>query len=162
MYQNDLKFRKDNKINTILQDFDFVEKDKALELYPRGYVGVDKIGRPVYLERAGLIKIKELLEITSEERMFQSYYHSFEELNKHKFLACSELYDRQVFQCLIIMDMKGLHMGLWNKVTTRFVKAATKISSDHYPEGMGKMLIVNAPWIFNGIYTLVKGWIDEK
>jgi hypothetical protein len=60
------------------------------------------------------------------------------------------------------MDMKGLHLGLWNKVTTRFVKAATKISSDHYPEGMGKMLIVNAPWIFNGIYSLVKGWIDEK
>ena len=53
-------------------------------------------------------------------------------------------------------------MGLWNKQTTNFVKGAAKISQDNYPEGMGKMLIVNAPMIFTGIYALIKGWIDEK
>ena len=60
MFQNDLKFRTDNKINTIIKDFDFVEKETALELYPRGYIGVDKIRRPINLEHAEIIKIKEM------------------------------------------------------------------------------------------------------
>ena len=27
---------------------------------------------------------------------------------------------------------------------------------------MGKMIVTNAPAIFTGIYSLIKGWIDEK
>jgi hypothetical protein len=51
---------------------------------------------------------------------------------------------------------------MWNKQTTGFVKKATKISADFYPEIMGKMVVCNAPAIFTGIYSLIKGWIDEK
>jgi len=42
------------------------------------------------------------------------------------------------------------------------VKKAAKISQDFYPEIMGKMVVTNAPAIFTGIYSLIKGWIDEK
>jgi hypothetical protein len=37
-----------------------------------------------------------------------------------------------------------------------------KISLDYYPEIMGKLTIINAPFIFSGIYAIVKGWVDEK
>ena len=53
-------------------------------------------------------------------------------------------------------------MGLWNSKTIHFVKIAAKLSQDSYPEIMGKMFICNAPMLFTGIYSLAKGWVDEK
>lgn len=61
-----------------------------------------------------------------------------------------------------IVDMKGFHLGMWNKQTVGFVKKASKIAQDFYPEIMGKMVVANAPAVFTGIYSLIKGWIDEK
>ena len=77
-------------------------------------------------------------------------------------LACSHKYQRQILQTVVVMDLKGLHMGLWNKLTTNFVQATTKYSQDCQPECMGKMFIVNAPMMFTGIWAIVKGWVDEK
>lgn len=37
-----------------------------------------------------------------------------------------------------------------------------KISLDYYPEIMGKLVIVNAPFIFTGVFAIIKGWLDEK
>lgn len=42
------------------------------------------------------------------------------------------------------------------------MRSCLKISLDYYPEIMGKLTIINAPFIFTGIYAVVKGWIDEK
>lgn len=33
---------------------------------------------------------------------------------------------------------------------------------DNYPEILGKMYIINAPFIFSGIWLIVKPWLDEK
>ena len=46
-----------------------------LEVYPRGYYGVDKIGRPVYIDCAGRLKVKELTEIITEEKFWEKLYH---------------------------------------------------------------------------------------
>lgn len=86
----------------------------------------------------------------------------YEELFKLRFPACSALYDRQINQTFCILDMKGIHMGMWNKVTMGIIKKASQISQDYYPECMGKMVVCNAPFLFTGIYAVVKGWVDEK
>ena len=61
-----------------------------------------------------------------------------------------------------IMDLKGFGSGSWNKKTIHLLRTCLKISLDYYPEIMGKLTIINAPFIFTGIYAVVKGWIDEK
>lgn len=45
---------------------------------------------------------------------------------------------------------------------TDFVKYASKIAQDYYPEIMGKMLVINAPMTFTAIWAIIKGWLDEK
>ena len=59
IYAANLEYRDKYNINTCLT-VEFPEKAKAIELYPRGYMGVDKEGRPLYVERIGKIQIKEM------------------------------------------------------------------------------------------------------
>jgi hypothetical protein len=42
------------------------------------------------------------------------------------------------------------------------VKLAAKVGSDYYPEIMGNLFIVNAPFLFAGVWTIIKSFIDEK
>ena len=33
---------------------------------------------------------------------------------------------------------------------------------DNYPEIVGKLLIINAPMVFTGIWAFIKGFLDER
>lgn len=37
----------------------------------------------------------------------------------------------------------------------------TSIGQDRYPESMGKFFIINAPWAFSAVWTIIKPWLDE-
>jgi len=50
MYGNFIKWREENKIDTIIDDFDFTERDAVRAIYPHGYHGTDRQGRPIYIE----------------------------------------------------------------------------------------------------------------
>lgn len=43
------------------------------DIYPHGYHGTDKLGRPVYIERIGKLDINKLFTITTEERIIRHY-----------------------------------------------------------------------------------------
>ena len=36
------------------------------------------------------------------------------------------------------------------------------MAQDNYPEILGNMFIINAPFLFTGIWAIVKVWIDDK
>ena len=74
MYTNYMKYREEQGIDTIVKDFEFKEKYDVLPFYPRGYCGVDKVGRPVYIERSGKIQPTKIWEITDQETLWKSYY----------------------------------------------------------------------------------------
>ena len=140
----------------------FEECEAVDKCYPRGFYGVDKIGRPIYLDCTGKIDINGLFRAASEEKLMRDRFMIYEWCTKLYTLSCSALYDRQISQLFSILDLTGFSMALWNKKTIRLLKQALKINSDYYPEIMGKMVIANAPAIFTGVWAIVKGWIDEK
>jgi hypothetical protein len=49
--------------------FDFHEKEKVFPHYKRGYHKTDKLGRPIYYERGGHLKVDKVWEHTTEDRM---------------------------------------------------------------------------------------------
>ena len=71
MFTACMEWRNNEGIDTILEDFVFEEADACQQIYPHGYHGVDKLGRPVYIERFGILNIPKLFEATTRERFLR-------------------------------------------------------------------------------------------
>jgi hypothetical protein len=162
MFTNYINWRKEQDVDEILDTFDFTEMDAVREVYPHGYHGVDKHGRPVYIERLGVLNVTRLFEISTPERMVRHYMQSYEVLMKLRFPACSAVAGKRIEQGLTILDMTGGGVSTVNKQVLGLVKLASKVGSDYYPEIMGNTFIVNAPMLFSGVWSVVKSFIDEK
>ena len=72
MFENFVNWRKAENVDDIL-NFDFTEFDQVQAVYPHAYHKTDKLGRPVYIERLGMLNITALWEVTTEERMLKHY-----------------------------------------------------------------------------------------
>lgn len=59
-----------------------------------------------------------------------------------------------------ILDLNRVGLGSFYRVKD-YISKASKIGQDYYPECMGKFYIINAPYLFSTIWTVIKLWLDE-
>lgn len=161
MWNNFIQFRKDEKADELL-NYDYPELDEVKKHYPHAYFKTDKIGRPVFYERAGMLNYHELMKVTTMERFQKYFIKEYEELLTDVLPGCSKALGKRVDQTVYIMDLKGGALKLLAGKTSDFVKGLMKIGQDNYPEILGRMFIINAPMIFYGIWALFKNFVDEK
>ncbi|KAK6349981.1 hypothetical protein TWF696_006235 [Orbilia brochopaga] len=57
----------------------------------------------------------------------------------------------------ILFDMTGFGMANMDYSPVKFM---IKCFEAHYPECLGVCLVHNAPWIFQGIWKIIRGWLD--
>lgn len=57
------------------------------------------------------------------------------------------------------MDLKNVGVSQFWKVST-YVQQASNIGQHYYPETMGKFYIINSPYIFTTVWSVIKGWLD--
>jgi len=58
--------------------------------------------------------------------------------------------------------MTGGSSSLLVPKTHKFVKIATSICQDYYPEMMSHMYLVNTSWILRAAWSIIKGFMDSK
>lgn len=131
-------------------------------IYPHGYHKTDKTGRPIYIELISKVNLTELFKITNEERMMKYYIKEYEKLMKYRFPSCSKSAGGLIEQSLTILDMDGIGMGILAGKTKEFVKIASDIGQNYYPEMLGTMFLVNTSFFFSAVWSIVQGFIDEK
>jgi hypothetical protein len=162
MFKKFLQWRIDMKVDELRETYEMENLIEIKRVYPHGYHRTDKLGRPVYIELYDKTKVEELFKITTEEKMVKYYIKQYERQVKYIFPACSAVVQKPVEQSCTILDANGI--GIFSLVgpIKGFVKIASDIGQDYYPEMLGKMTIVNVGLFFRAIWTMVKGFIDPK
>ena len=89
MWQNFIKWREEQKVEDIIETYQYDEFDAVQKVYPHGYHKTDKLGRPIYIERFGIMDIEKLWTVTTRERIVRHYTQEYEKTMKIKFKVCS-------------------------------------------------------------------------
>ena len=61
-----------------------------------------------------------------------------------------------------IIDLEGISLNFFSKDVLDHLKTLVAIDNVIYPETLGKMFIVNAPWILMTVWQTIKGWLDKN
>ncbi|ODV95223.1 hypothetical protein PACTADRAFT_68296 [Pachysolen tannophilus NRRL Y-2460] len=153
------KWRKEFGTDSILEDFHYEEKPIVAKFYPQYYHKVDKDGRPVYIEELGAVNITEMYKITSQERMLKNLVWEYESFVRFRLPACSRKVGSLIETSCTILDIKGISLSAASQVLS-YVREASYIGQNYYPERMGKFYVINAPFGFSTAFRLFKPFLD--
>ncbi|MCJ1394974.1 hypothetical protein MMC18_007855 [Xylographa bjoerkii] len=107
--------------------------------------GCDKDGRPICVVRARLHRAGEQSEA------------SLERVTVHIIETARLLLSPPVDTATIVFDMTGFSMANMDYAPVKFM---IKCFEANYPESLGVVLVHKSPWVFQGIWTIIKGWLD--
>jgi len=107
--------------------------------------GVDKKDRPLCLVRVRQHKIGEQGE------------GSLERYTVYLIETARMILSPTVDTASVIFDMTGFSMANMDYTPVKFM---IKCFEANYPECLGVILVHKAPWVFQGIWKIIRGWLD--
>lgn len=152
--------RQDFGVDTVVEDFDFKELDDVRKYYPQGYHGVDKQGKPIYIERLGKVNVDRLLKVTTLTRYVKYLVQEFEKTLAIRYPACSTAANRHIDSSTTILDVEGVGLKSFTRPAQEVLMHLRKIYADNDSKTRGQMFIINASPGFKLLWNAIKPFID--
>ena len=134
---------------------------KISKYFPTWIQGYDKEFRPVSYRNFGAsFVISDILQVTSMERLIK--FHAWESEQALRLMhekSKSTGYNIETFICVI--DAAGWNMQLATSDAFTFIKAMVTTDSDHYPERLGQLIIINAPSMLAWAWRIIQTFLDN-
>jgi hypothetical protein len=114
------------------------------------------------MELIGSMNIDAVFKATTKEKMIQYYIRSYERQRYYIYPVCSNLTGRKIETNFTIIDLKGGSSSLLSPSVQGFIKIASQICQDYYPETLGVMYVVNVSWLIKAGWWVIKAFLDAK
>ena len=124
---------------------EFIEEFKLNQVYIRGQ---DKFGYPVVV-----IRVKEHFRHNCPDADFERFICLIIENTR----LCTKDFQRGTDSASILFDMTGFTLKNADLAAIKFLITALEAN---YPECLGSVCVHNAPWVFNTVWKLIKGWVN--
>ncbi|EGG07732.1 uncharacterized protein MELLADRAFT_28365, partial [Melampsora larici-populina 98AG31] len=161
-----------------MDPFNFSQKEHVFKHWPMYYHRTDKIGRPISIQRFGSLDLNKLYSVVDKESHFRSIIVNCEALTREVLPACtykkllneypsSEVPKEfppefvKVTNAFCIVDLKGFTLSQFWQIKS-IARICFGISQDYYPETMGYLAIINAPYTFATIFKAIQPWLSKE
>jgi len=144
-----------------LDPLDYPEREEVHKTWPMWYHKTDKQGRPINIQSMGGIDTVGLYKVISPERHLESLMCTAETLVQEVLPGCSYAAGKLVDTSVVIVDLQGFGLTKFWSVRT-VVQTCFQISQDYYPETLGMLCIINAPYSFAAIWTVVRAMLSRE
>ncbi|CAI9784454.1 unnamed protein product [Fraxinus pennsylvanica] len=162
MFLQYLKWREEFHVDAIAKEFKFEEYPEVKKCYPHGFHGVDRYGRPVYIERIGMIDLDTFLQVTSIERFLKHHVSEQEKTLNWRYPACSLAAKKHIASTTSILDVKDVGLSKFSKPARYLFMEIQKIDSSYYPETLHQLFIINAGSAFRVLWKAIRAFLDPR
>jgi hypothetical protein len=126
---------------------------------PHSNLGHARNGTPIYWEKTGLISgafgtVKKFL---SADDLTTRHVRQQEVMFRERCSKASEFYARDIYKQVVVFDLKGLSYAVDTTALSVF-KRTLVIDEAFYPERLECLVMINAPWFFTSIWSIIKPW----
>eukprot|EP01026_Neomeris_dumetosa_P030882 TRINITY_DN24596_c1_g1_i9.p1 TRINITY_DN24596_c1_g1~~TRINITY_DN24596_c1_g1_i9.p1 ORF type:complete len:504 (+),score=47.69 TRINITY_DN24596_c1_g1_i9:174-1685(+) len=159
-----IKWRQDENVGSVLENSLPSWKAEVIRKYkPSSYVSFDRLGRPIYVDRIGLLNQIGLREEgVVEDDIVQFHVREMEYMGRILLREASETQGHTIDQIIMIMDVGGVSIKHFTKSVREIFKRQVHIDQNNYPETNGGTYIVNAGTVFSTIWRVLEPFLDKK
>lgn len=119
-------------------------------------------GNPLFFSSTVGFDVDALLAAATLDQVVEAYVKQFELFRARIAPALSVLQQRQVTKYTSVMDLSGLRRQHFSSASRTLLRRTSTISEVHYPESMGRMVVVNAPPVFALAWALLRPLLNDS
>lgn len=137
--------------------------ERIAQMFPAGYHRYTTRGEPVELWRIGQFWPAEIMEQFSREEIEHIWFHHLEcSLYAQRDVAVRLGWDGGTAGLVLVMDLQGMGKRHLAPSVLKLVSGLFGIGQKMYPENVNRILVVNAPKLFELGFSAVKPALHEN
>ena len=124
--------------------------------------GFARNGCPIYIERTGDCSATygKMMGVITGDDVVERHIRQ-QEMALARCEEISLVLGKPVGKQFLIFDLKG--MSYWpNKAAMDVFRRVLHIDANYYPETLNTHILINAPAVFTGIWSIVSSWLDPR